>query len=77
MAPVNLMCTRFLKSLLVREDKLVQAEREDSKDDDTDEDETMHSDDSDWTCKLKMRICWNCIEQKMKKLPNNQMEIPF
>lgn len=49
MAPVNLMCTRFLKSLLVKEDKLMEAEQQDNEGDDTDDDddEVMHSVDSD------------------------------
>lgn len=46
MAPMSLFCTRFLKSLLVKEDADTQKPQEPQNDDD--EDEQMHSDD-DWT----------------------------
>lgn len=53
MAPMNLFCTRFLKSLLVKEDSIAKT-KQPSSDDDDDDDEQMHSDD-DWTrdCKWK------------------------
>lgn len=47
MAPMNLFCTRFLKSLLVKEDAETQKPQQpqNDDDDDDDEDEQMHSDD--------------------------------
>lgn len=46
MAPMNLFCTRFLKSLLVKEDAETQKPQQpQNDDDDNDEDEQMHSDD--------------------------------
>lgn len=45
MAPMNLFCTRFLKSLLVKEDSTAKPQQSQS---DDDEDEQMHSDD-DWS----------------------------
>lgn len=45
MAPMNLFCTRFLKSLLVKEDSTAKPQQPQS---DDDEDEQMHSDD-DWS----------------------------
>lgn len=51
MAPMNLFCTRFLKSLLVKEDsstsstkKSQEPQSDDGDNDDDDEDEQMHTD---------------------------------
>lgn len=55
MAPVNLLCTQFLKSLLVGDSKSDAATDDRSHvsangdaDDNSDDDEDMHSDDNEW-----------------------------
>lgn len=50
MAPMNLFCSRFLKSLLIKEDSTSKPQELHSDDDD---DEQMHSDD-DWIMATNM-----------------------
>lgn len=52
MAPMNLFCTRFLKSLLVKDDTDTKPQEPPT---DDDEDEPMQSDD-DWIMKIVLQI---------------------
>lgn len=69
MAPMNLFCSRFLKSLLIREDSASKPPESQSDDDD---DEQMHSDD-DWTTdntysKTKTMIATEYMDTKLHLL---------